>query len=153
VKDWRANVHPRLVAKVEAILSEMASEKVQMPMRVVSGYRSPLEQLWLYAQGRTRPGPRVTNLRLGMHNLGLAVDCAFVLPNGRVTWDKPDRWWREYGARAKRRGLHWGGDWNRFVDRPHVQIVSVSEQDEAIAAWRKHRNLAMVWQAVLREEA
>ena len=44
--------------------------------KMTEGYRSPQRQTWLYASGRTRPGPVVTWLRVPKrHGKGLAVDC------------------------------------------------------------------------------
>lgn len=108
---------PVLIRKVLAVLWEMNA--IGHPMRVTSGYRSPAEQLRLYAQGRTRPGKIVTYLKFGKHNQGKAADCCFLTAKGGVTWTGP---WAEYGRRAIRRGLVWGGSWRRFVDKPHVEI-------------------------------
>lgn len=87
----------------------------------------------LYAQGRTKPGQKVTNARGGYsnHNFGYAFDFALLLPNGKtVSWDTkrsdnldslPD--WSEVVIEGKKLGLEWGGDWRSFVDLPHFQMV------------------------------
>jgi len=89
-------------------------------LRVVSGYRTPAEQDKLYAQGRTEPGQIVTNLKgddpKAMHCYGLAVD----LVDERRGYDIS---WSEIGSLAKKLGMLWGGDWNSFPDKPHVQFM------------------------------
>lgn len=87
----------------------------------------------LYAQGRTKPGQKVTNAKGGYsnHNFGYAFDFALLLPNGvSVSWDTkrsdnldslPD--WSEVVIEGKKLGLEWGGDWRSFVDLPHFQMV------------------------------
>lgn len=48
--------------------------------KVISARRTVLQQTWLYAQGRTRPGPIITDTIFGSKHLkGLAVD---ILPTG-----------------------------------------------------------------------
>ncbi|HMV65327.1 MAG TPA: M15 family metallopeptidase [Myxococcota bacterium] len=94
-------------------------------MRVTDGFRSFQDQDDLYAQGRTRPGNRVTNARGGQswHNYGVAVDATFLNDNGQPHW--PDggdytQLWRRYGEVGGANGLTWGGDW-RNPDRPHLE--------------------------------
>src|SRR5262245_30886186 len=54
-----AGVHPELSGRVIRIAVAMAS--LGFPMMVTDGVRTQEEQLALYAQGRTRPGPIVTS--------------------------------------------------------------------------------------------
>lgn len=51
-------------------------------------WRTPLRQEFLYAKGRTTPGPKVTNAREwgSWHQYGLALDVA-VLHEGHWSWD------------------------------------------------------------------
>lgn len=60
------------------------------PIAVFEAVRTIARQDWLYAQGRTRPGKKVTYAKGGesFHSLGLAVDLAFY--DGRKwSWDGP----------------------------------------------------------------
>lgn len=107
------------------MLAAMAS--LGHPMKIVQGLRTVEEQQALFAQGRTKPGKRVTNCdgvrKKSNHQakedgLGGAVDCAF-LKDGAVVWDGP---WPAYGEAAKAVGLGWGGDWKDPVDRPHIEL-------------------------------
>jgi peptidoglycan L-alanyl-D-glutamate endopeptidase CwlK len=111
-----AELHPDLQRKANAIMTEM--DALGHPMVITDGYRSPAEQLKLYAQGRTAPGKIVTTLRFGKHNERKAFDAAFFV-NGSITWDGP---WAEYGKRCANHGCTWGGNWKRFKDRPHCEL-------------------------------
>jgi peptidoglycan L-alanyl-D-glutamate endopeptidase CwlK len=97
--------------------------------------RTFAEQDALFAQGRTKPGKRVTNARGGQsyHNYGLAIDIVLLVDKDKngtfetAAWDlktdfdgdkKAD--WMEVVQVFKRYGFEWGGDW-KFVDAPHFQ--------------------------------
>ncbi|MGI4886455.1 MAG: M15 family metallopeptidase [Janthinobacterium lividum] len=89
-------------------------------------YRSVKRQDELYAQGRTALGPVVTYKRGGesRHNTlpSVALDVAFVLPGGEVSWSglllsKFARLMKAADARVR-----WGGDWPGFKDRPHFEV-------------------------------
>lgn len=85
-----------------------------------SGFRSFAEQDKLFEQGRSKPGPKVTNARGGesAHNYGVAAD--FVAkPGGKVSWDVAA--YAILKEEAEKLGLESGGAW-RFKDWPHVQL-------------------------------
>ena len=114
-----------LVEKVPLILAEMAA--LGHPMKMTEGRRSLKRQQDLYAQGRTKPGSKVTNCD-GVKNKSKhqaqsdgthhAIDFVFILGMGRVTWKGP---WDVFGALVRKHGLKWGGDWTT-PDRPHVEV-------------------------------
>ena len=90
-------------------------------------YRSPERQDELYKQGRSKPGPIVTYKRGGESNHNKlpapALDVAFLLPDGEVSWSglllsKFARLMKAADAR-----VHWGGDWPKFKDRPHFEVL------------------------------
>lgn len=119
-------VHPELVARVLKVLKAM--EALGFPMMVTSGLRTAEEQAKLYAQGRTAPGKKVTNIdgvrKKSNHQaredgFGHAVDCAFVV-DGKPSWNERLPW-AAYGACAKALGLKWGGDWRSLRDMPHLE--------------------------------
>jgi peptidoglycan L-alanyl-D-glutamate endopeptidase CwlK len=88
---------------------------------ITSTYRDKECQNALYAQGRTKPGERVTNVASdnSFHAWRVAFD--FVpLENGKPNWKNDDLWAR-CGDIAKQCGLEWGGSWTKFVDKPHCQ--------------------------------
>jgi len=55
-------LHPVFRQKAQELLCRLAAENI--PFRLFEGFRSPERQQYLYAQGRTRPGPVVTRARL-----------------------------------------------------------------------------------------
>lgn len=72
--DW-GHLYPAFRAKLEEVLRR-ARRKTGRIWVMSEGYRSQERQLWLYAQGRTRPGPIVTWLKTPKHHgVGLAADC------------------------------------------------------------------------------
>ena len=135
------NVHPTARLLFKRVLDELVSLGYN-PV-VVEVYRSPTRQRMLYAQGRTdkqllakgytqseiagyrKAGytaeKRVVSYTLdSMHSKGRAMDIAWLV-DGRTTYDVPNSWWEMYGAIARKHGLHWGGDWKSFRDKPHIE--------------------------------
>jgi peptidoglycan L-alanyl-D-glutamate endopeptidase CwlK len=94
----------------------------------ISSTRTWDEQAALYAQGRTAPGPKVTNARPGYswHNFGTALD--FGVFRGKVYLDGSDpatasRVHAACAVHAHACGLEWGGNWKgKSCDPPHYQI-------------------------------
>jgi peptidoglycan L-alanyl-D-glutamate endopeptidase CwlK len=94
-------------------------------VRIISGTRTYAEQNLLYAQGRTRPGDKVTNARGGAsnHNFGIAWDIGIFL-NGKYLGDGKQYKQAATVALAATTGLEWGGNWTTIIDRPHYQLVT-----------------------------
>lgn len=88
---------------------------------VVQGLRSMAESDKLYAQGRTAPGPVVTNAPGGSsyHNYGLAWDFAMVT-NGKDD-NVVGPLWMKVVAIMKAHGMAWGGDFASIQDDPHFE--------------------------------
>jgi len=121
-------VEPKLRAAVPKILSAMAA--IGYPMMVTDTLRTTAEQQALYAQGRTKPGPIVTNadgvIKKSNHQahddgFGHAVDCCFIV-TGAPSWDVHLPW-KAYGALAEALGFKWGGNWNSLNDLPHIESI------------------------------
>ena len=122
-------LHPKLRAEVSTIYDEICEALSGKAMcRFAYTLRTFAEQNALYAQGRTKPGAKITNAKGGQsyHNYGLAIDIVFLVGNA-ASWDtktdfdndgKSD--WQEVVAIFKRHGWEWGGDW-KFTDMPHFQ--------------------------------
>lgn len=117
-------IYPPFAEKIRTILAELQHyANKHMPgytWMVTETLRTPERQAWLYAQGRTRPGPRVTNAKVSNHQSGLAADFAPV-KDGKLNYGIADGDWAYLGHLARKHGLTWGGDWKRFVDKPHVE--------------------------------
>jgi peptidoglycan L-alanyl-D-glutamate endopeptidase CwlK len=118
-------IHPLLIAAVTKIIHGM--EAFGYPMMVTDGFRTLDRQREIYAQGRTAPGPVVTQcdgvVKRSNHQAhddgwGHAVDMTFVV-NGQPSWAESLPW-ALYGEAAKAVGCHWGGDW-KSPDRPHIE--------------------------------
>lgn len=124
-------LHPVLMESANALIQRSYARGVSIV--ITQGLRTIAEQNALYAQGRSKPGPIVTNARGGTsyHNYGLAFDFSLLLPDGHhISWnmnrdgdkDKLDDW-QEVVLEAKQLGLEWGGDWNSFRDYSHLQMT------------------------------
>ena len=69
------HLYPEFRAKLLVVLTE-TSNALGAEWEVVEGFRSQARQDWLYARGRTRPGPVVTWQKMTRwHGAGLAADC------------------------------------------------------------------------------
>lgn len=124
--DRLTHVHPKLKCKVEQLINAVDKRQLGYEIEVVQGLRTFAEQDALYAQGRTKPGKRVTNARGGYsnHNYGLAVDlCPF--KNGKPDWNAMAVF-KDIGKEAAVLGLEWGGNWKSFKDYPHVQLPGLT---------------------------
>jgi peptidoglycan LD-endopeptidase CwlK len=124
-------LHPKL--REEAILLFDKAEKAltgRARPRITFTLRTMAEQQAIYDQGRTKPGPIVTNAKPGTsyHNWGFAFDFALILDGKEVSWStvadydgdkKAD--WMEVVNIYKAAGWEWGGDWKSITDMPHLQ--------------------------------
>lgn len=112
---------PLVKRQSDKVLQEF--DKFGYKVMIYQGYRSPEEQDYLYAQGRTRPGSIVTNAKGGYsyHNHGCAIDIVFV-ENGRPSWAEHHPW-NLVGEFGRKHGFEWGGDWVSFKDRPHLEMT------------------------------
>lgn len=107
--------------------------------------RTPQEQTELYAQGRTRPGPKVTNAKAwqSIHNYGLAFDIVILYDNNEdgkfeeASWSRTRDFdkdgkadWTEIVEYFKSKGWSWGGDWRgNLKDYPHFEKPGFNWRD------------------------
>lgn len=114
-------LEPETRERCVKLLQRCAAEK--HPVIVVQTFRSFEEQEALYAKGRVRPGPVVTNARGGdsWHNFRRAFDVVF-LRGSQITWDGP---WSKVGEFGEELGLVWGGRFTKLADRPHFEFHPV----------------------------
>lgn len=113
-------------------------------IKVTSGLRTYEEQDELYAQGRTKPGPKVTGARGGYsnHNFGLAFDVT-IFEGNRPIWES--RLYKKVGEIGKSLGLSWGGDWKSLVDEPHFELrpkwATHLSESAMLAEFRRRTNV------------
>ena len=114
-------LHPDVQPLCAAFLAEC--NKQGLDVMLTQTYRDVAYQDWLYEQGRTRPGAKVTNAKGGasMHNYRLAFDIAIKV-NGKIDWDN-EALYAKAGAIGKSLGLEWGGDFKTIKDTPHFQYT------------------------------
>ncbi len=91
-----------------------------LDVRVIAAFRSWDDSDRDYAQGRTTPGPIISNARGGesYHNWGLAFDAA-PFENGTIS-NNIDLY-KQMGRLGVQAGLEWGGNFKDLVDYPHFQ--------------------------------
>lgn len=113
---------PVVKEKVERFLEKC--EKEGIDLLITSTYRDNESQNELYAQGRTKPGNKVTNAKGGQswHNYRCAVDVV-PLKHGKANWNVKDPIWQDVGRLGKECGLEWAGEWKTFKEFPHFQYT------------------------------
>jgi peptidoglycan LD-endopeptidase CwlK len=114
-------LHPVVRKAVTKTLSDL--KKAGIPLFVFEAFRSPIRQAHLFAQGRTRPGAKVTfaDAWRSYHQYGLAVDLVFGGP-GKWTWDEPKKgMWEEMHKIGAKQGLM-----PLKFETPHLQIAGMS---------------------------
>lgn len=107
------------VAKKACLLFLNECEKAGLDIFITETYRSQARQNYLYEQGRTRAGVKITWTLSSNHT-------------GRMAWDiavKPPKYLYDLttlekaGKIAKKLGIEWGGTWSaKKIDRPHFQV-------------------------------
>lgn len=161
-----ATVYPDVVVRITRVEQDMLRIH-NLQLRATQGLRDMVLQQQLYAQGRelkdgvwvvANKKLVVTNSPPGYswHQFAFAVDCCFAGPDpylDKVSKERREFIWKEYGRIAKAHGLVWGGDWNgngltdaNDWDRPHVQqVYGLRLQD--VRELYKSGGMAAVWAA------
>lgn len=127
-----SKLHPAIRQSVKAIRKQLHDEN--LPFEVFEAFRSPTRQQFLYAQGRTRPGNKVTWVGpwSSIHQYGLAVD--FVLKkNGKWSWDdtgKNASAWSRMHEIAKENGMTpiYSKKTGSLIEKPHIQLAGISSK-------------------------
>lgn len=129
-------LHPAVREEARQIYKEICEALSGKALcRFAYTLRTYAEQNALYAQGRSTPGPKVTQAKGGQsyHNFGLAIDIVLIVDkdgNGSyetASWDTKSDFdgdgksdWQEVVTIFKRYGWAWGGEW-KFTDMPHFE--------------------------------
>lgn len=126
----------RLIGVNAALVNAIrrAAKRVPFDLFVVEGVRTKARQAEFFAQGRTKPGPKVTWTLESKHIEGRAVDLAPMI-DGVIDWNDPkkfDQIAQAMFAAAKELGIkiRWGADWDMDgnprergeSDSPHFEL-------------------------------
>ena len=113
------DLHPYVAKLCRAFVA--ACKKEGIDILITSTWRDNEAQNALYAQGRTKPGKKVTNAKAGQsfHNYKLAFDFVPIV-NGKAQWNDLATFKRA-GAIGERLGLDWAGRWVSFKELAHLQ--------------------------------
>lgn len=115
------DLHPKVADLCRAFIAECAKQGIDV--LITSTYRDNESQAALYAQGRTKSGPKITNAKPGQsfHNWLVAFD--FVpIEHGKAQWNDLDAF-RRCGECAEHVGLEWAGRWVKFKEMAHCQFT------------------------------
>lgn len=116
------DLHPRARALCELFVETCAINGIDV--LITSTLRDFEAQTALYAQGRTKAGPIVTNAKAGQsfHNYGVAFDFVPIV-NGKAQWNDRAAF-KRCGFIAEDIGLEWAGRWKgRMVETAHCQFT------------------------------
>jgi peptidoglycan L-alanyl-D-glutamate endopeptidase CwlK len=115
------DLHPKVQVLATKFIGLCKAEGIDVI--ITSTYRDNESQKALYAQGRTKPGKKVTNAPAGssFHNYRLAFDFVPIV-NGKAVY-KDLSVFRRCGEIGKSVGLSWAGDWIKFKELAHLQFT------------------------------
>lgn len=146
-------LHPLVREEVKEIIKECdAALTGKAKVRITQGLRSFAEQAALYAQGRTKPGQKVTNAKPGqsIHNYGFAVDICMIIDGKVASWETTKDWdndqiadWYECVKIFAKYGWNWGGNWKTFKDLPHFEKRFIPTKKGPVTnSWRLLANIS-----------
>lgn len=146
------NLLPSADWHTRAMIRKLAGEYQRLTkhgVRIRSGRRTCEEQDTIYAQGRSYPGPIVTNARgcKSWHVTGRAVDLDPFDPQTGQTLPGYSDHYRVLGAIWKKLGGQWGGDFSGLYDpghfewHPGIAIEDICPADMRCADLRVRRSV------------
>lgn len=126
------------ILKAKEIAKEFGVDYV-----AISGTRTEEQQNALYAQGRTKPGPKVTNARYpySNHNHKIAVDMGCFKNGKYIDESSPafsEKVHRAVSQIAAKYNLDWGGSWKSIKDYPHFEYKTGLSMNEKIERIKKY---------------
>ena len=123
-------LHPNLQKKIMQL--QDLCKKNGITIGISECLRTVAEQDAFYAQGRTKPGIKVTNCKgstySSMHQWGVAFDFYLIMDvdgdgkTGDDSYNDASGLFAKVGKLGKSIGLEWGGSWKSPVDKPHFQL-------------------------------
>lgn len=116
------DLHGTVSAMAKKFISRCSDKGIDVI--ITSTYRDAESQNALYAQGRTKPGKKVTNAKAGQsfHNWRCAFDFVPVV-NGKAVWNDAALF-TKCGEIAESVGLEWAGRWTKFKEMAHCQYTN-----------------------------
>lgn len=151
--DRAKKLHPKVSQEViDTIIEIEKGFPPNLAVRIVQGLRTIEEQNALYAQGRTKPGAKVTNAKGGKsyHNYGLAIDFVILINGKEISWDlKADRdkdgtsEWDEVRKAFEAKGWKWGGTFRTFKDYPHLEKSFGYSTSQLLAKYKSGKYVAI----------
>jgi hypothetical protein len=117
------HLHPEFRRRIVRVLGRLEDEGI--PFRLFEGFRGAARQGELFAQGRTKPGAKVTNARpwQSYHQFGCSADLVLYV-DGNWSWDdKGPRaaWWKRLQIIGREEGLE-PLSW----ELPHLQLKGLT---------------------------
>lgn len=109
-------LHPLFQPVARLILADTNAIISPSTIRASSTFRT------IQQQGEAKVGG-VTNLSIGFHNFGLAMDGAVITPGGVYVTNGADWRYKVFGRIAEMHGCVWGGSWLN-KDWDHVEYAS-----------------------------
>ena len=120
-------VNTDLAEKMDLLVDKC--KEAGLNVKITESIRSVTRQDELYAQGRTKGEKIFTNAKgsdySSMHQWGIAFDVCINDVNDAYNIEKL----KQVGEIGKSIGLEWGGDWEKFPDMPHFQLVGYSIEE------------------------
>lgn len=85
------------------------------------GHIAPASTFRLLAEQEALQASKLSKVKLGWHNFGLALDVAVIDADGKYIRDGADSRYAVFGRIAKSHGCIWGGDWGD-PDFDHIEF-------------------------------
>ena len=119
------DLHPYVKYLAEELIEACKAQGTDL--LVISTFRDFESQNALYAQGRTKPGAKVTNAKGGQsyRNFKIAFDVV-PLRGGKPVWGTSGAdgvLWKTIGQLGVNLGLEWAGNWKTFKEYPQFQFT------------------------------
>lgn len=139
-------IHPWLKYKMTNLIRKCNEQGIGLI--ITEGFRTVDYQDSLYAQGRTKPGKKVTYAKgsdyQSQHQWGIAFDVA--INDSKHLYDV--NYLKKVATIAKTCGLAWGGDWKDFKDYPHFYIDKWgSNTNQLKQTYKSFSNFKKTWYA------
>ena len=108
---------------VEMFLRDCEARNIHLA--IIETYRTPDRQDKLRKKGRSRLRGNQSK-----HQHGLAIDVVPII-NGKMVWHNK-KLWLKIGKLGEKRGLGWGGRWQKLYDPGHFEYVDVTSSKNSV---------------------